>query len=104
MIENIAKRILEVLPRYGSTFWTLLAHPVAEVAPRSRDGKMVWDAVLFWSAVSGLGSSATMTYVNFCATGFGFCGRMSGEGIGLWNRVGLSYTASTVSHTAGPGC
>jgi hypothetical protein len=49
LIENIAKRILEVLPRYGSTLWALSTHPVAEVTPRSQDGKLVWDAVLFWA-------------------------------------------------------
>lgn len=49
MIERIAGRIAEVLPRYGGTLWALARHPVAEVVPRSRDGTGVWDAVLFWA-------------------------------------------------------
>ena len=49
LIENIAKRIADVLPRYGNTFWALLRHPIAEVVPRSRDGVLIWDAVLFWA-------------------------------------------------------
>lgn len=49
MIETIVNRSIAVLPRYGATLWKLLAHPVAEVAPRSRAGDHVWDAVLFWS-------------------------------------------------------
>ncbi|MDU9006563.1 hypothetical protein [Sedimentitalea todarodis] len=49
MLEDIVKRTVEVLPRYGSTFWALLAHPVAQVTPRSRAGTAVWDAVLFWA-------------------------------------------------------
>jgi hypothetical protein len=49
MIEDIARRTAEVLPRYGSAFWTMLTHPVAQVAPRSRTGAQVWDAVLFWA-------------------------------------------------------
>lgn len=49
MIEDIAKRITSVLPRYGKTYWALLTHPVAQVGPRSRDGTQVWDALLFWA-------------------------------------------------------
>lgn len=49
MLEDIIRRTFAVLPRYGSTFWTLLAHPVTQVTPRSRAGTAVWDAVLFWA-------------------------------------------------------
>lgn len=49
MLEEIAKRTVAILPRYGGTFWKLLAHPVAQVTPRSRAGGAVWDAVLFWA-------------------------------------------------------
>ncbi len=49
MLEDIVKRTVAVLPRYGRTFWALLAHPVAQVTPRSRAGTAVWDAVLFWA-------------------------------------------------------
>lgn len=54
MIENIVTRTLAVLPRYGATLWALLAHPVDEVAARSREGRQVWDAVLFWSVSLGI--------------------------------------------------
>jgi len=49
LIEDVVKRALDTLPRYGATYWALLAHPVDEVLPRSRQGLLVWDAVLFWS-------------------------------------------------------
>lgn len=49
MIEEIAKRTADVLPRYGSTYWALLTQPVTQTVPRSRQGKLVWDAVLFWT-------------------------------------------------------
>ncbi|AVO38026.1 hypothetical protein [Pukyongiella litopenaei] len=49
MIDQIAARVAEVLPRYGATLWALARHPVIEVVPRSRAGTGVWDAVLFWS-------------------------------------------------------
>lgn len=49
VIEDIAKRTAEVLPRYGATLWALLAQPVAQITPRSRNGTQVWDAMLFWA-------------------------------------------------------
>lgn len=48
MIEDIARRTAEVLPRYGATYWALLSQPVARITPRSRAGTQVWDAMLFW--------------------------------------------------------
>ena len=54
MIENIVNRTFGILPRYGATLWTVLAHPVSAVAPRARDGRHVWDAVLFWSMSVGI--------------------------------------------------
>lgn len=102
MIEKILGQILAVLPRYGGTLWALLAHPVEEVAGRSRDGRLVWDAVLFWSVSVGIFlitryiafSPAANPVFFFVASGVSFLLQLllvSGAFFVVWRLFGAKY-------------
>ncbi|MEO0991263.1 MAG: hypothetical protein AAFX00_09975 [Pseudomonadota bacterium] len=48
MLENIAKRLINIAPQYGAAVWAVLCRPVSETTERAKRPGLVVDALAFW--------------------------------------------------------